>query len=195
MNKRGQFFIFSAVIIVSIIFSMATISNYAKVRNEPKNFYDYNYDLRKESNEVLDYGVYSGFREDTNISNFVRLVAEDIRDKDASANFLFAYGNNSTLSIENYGSDVASVSNGIDNFLISGGSLKIKSVVSIAGSSSEVYGSYRYLGGTGSKAIIYNANVLNITILNNTFSFPLTGDKQVIFMTQKEEGEEVYVFT
>ena len=55
-NKRGQFYILAAMIIVIVIAGFATINNYAKKRSIVK-LYDVGDELNIESSKVIDYGV------------------------------------------------------------------------------------------------------------------------------------------
>ena len=56
MNKRGQFFLVAAVIIVVIILGFISVSNYAKKEKYLK-IYDMKDELEIESQKVLDYGI------------------------------------------------------------------------------------------------------------------------------------------
>lgn len=59
MNKKAQFFILSAVIIASIIVSLASVKNYAATGDAPKKFYYYSQQLEDETGAVVDYALYS----------------------------------------------------------------------------------------------------------------------------------------
>ena len=59
MNKRGQFYIMAAILIVLALFGMASISTYAVVKPEPRTIYDLSKDLDRESYNVLEYGTYN----------------------------------------------------------------------------------------------------------------------------------------
>jgi hypothetical protein len=59
LNKCAQFFILSAVIMASIIVSLATIKNYVATGDAPKKFYYYSQQLEEETGAVVDYALYS----------------------------------------------------------------------------------------------------------------------------------------
>ena len=58
LNKRGQFYLLAAIIIITVIVGFAAISNYAKKKSSVK-LYDIKDELQIESGEVLEYGVSS----------------------------------------------------------------------------------------------------------------------------------------
>lgn len=59
MNKRGQFFILSAVIIASILVSLVSVRNSVTTGDAPKRFYYYSQQLDKESGAIVDYALYN----------------------------------------------------------------------------------------------------------------------------------------
>jgi hypothetical protein len=59
LNKRGQFFILSAVIIASIIVSMTALHNNVQMADTPKKFYYYSQQLNDEIGSVVNYALYS----------------------------------------------------------------------------------------------------------------------------------------
>lgn len=71
MNKRGQFFILSAVIISVIIVSMISVKNFVSVGDAPKKFYYYSDQLKDETGAVVDWALYNG-QDATNIGDFVQ---------------------------------------------------------------------------------------------------------------------------
>ena len=56
MNKRGQFYLIAAIVVIAIIIGFATISNYYKEKSSTK-IYDLGEEIGIESSEVLDYGT------------------------------------------------------------------------------------------------------------------------------------------
>lgn len=56
MNKRGQFYLVGAIVIVSLIIGFVTITNYTKQDSSTK-IYDLSEELGIESSQVLEYGL------------------------------------------------------------------------------------------------------------------------------------------
>lgn len=59
LNKRGQFFILSAVIIAAIIVSITSLHNTVTTADAPKKFYYYSQQLSEETGSVVNYALYS----------------------------------------------------------------------------------------------------------------------------------------
>jgi len=58
-NKRAQFYIIAAVIIISVIVGFAIYRNYAKIEKEQVRIYDLGKELGIETGYVYDYGIYN----------------------------------------------------------------------------------------------------------------------------------------
>ena len=101
-SKKGQFFLLAAVIISMVIVSLNLATNRATVRDEPESFYDFSYEVQRESGSVLDYDIYTNI-DGGSLEEFTDLAAKDARDKNPDAEFIFIYGNNQGMHIKNYG--------------------------------------------------------------------------------------------
>lgn len=62
-QKRGQFYLIAAIVIIAVIIGFVTISNYSK-REVSTKFYDLGKELEIESAQVLDYGTYNEYDHD-----------------------------------------------------------------------------------------------------------------------------------
>lgn len=60
MNKRGQFYLVAALIIITITASIVTYRSYIKTTPVSYKVYDLGNELDLETAEVLDYGIYTG---------------------------------------------------------------------------------------------------------------------------------------
>ena len=89
-NKKGQFYLLAAIIIITVIVGFAAISNYAKKKSSVK-IYDLKDELQIESGEVLEYGVsYSEEDLKKTIDDFIEKYQEYAgKDKD----LYFIFGN------------------------------------------------------------------------------------------------------
>ena len=195
MNRRGQFFLLAAVIISAVVISLGISANRATVSREPESFYDYSYEVQRETGAVIDYEIYSGFNDGANLSRFVDLLAEDIRDKDPGANFLFIYGDTEDgMNVTNYGAGDANVGGG--NFPGSGET--VFSSVYYGGTRSEVYqlaGEYDDNVGKGKIEGQYleEEDELAVEVSGHEFKFPVSRHRKVIFIMQKDVKDESYV--
>jgi hypothetical protein len=194
MEKRAQFFILAAVILSAIILSFGFTVNRATVNQEPENFHDYTYEVKRESGAVIDWELYSGFDEDANLTQFVELLAADTLDKYPDAKFLFVYGEPENLTYTNYGTDDAEV----NGETVPGGGAPIISYIQIDGNTVPVEGElsdYDSSVATGTISIGDNEN-LSITIsdYSQTIYFgDRKTDKRVIFAIQRYLDGDNYV--
>ena len=181
MNRRAQFFLLAAVIISAVVISLGITANRATVNREPGNFYDFSYEVKRETGAVLDYEIYSNV-EGGSLEDFVDLLADDIRDKNPDANFRFYYGNNTYLIERDF--EVA-------------GTMAISNIC-IGGSCQEVegdLGTYDETAGT----TVYDATDIGdsetfaVEVEGYEFSFPISRHRQVIFIMQKDVEDESFV--
>jgi len=199
MNKGAQFFLLAAVIISLVIISLGANINLARVSREPGSFYDFSYEVKREAGAVVDYEIYSGFEGDANLTQFVDLYATDIKDRDPNSDFLFIYGDNSSITLLNYGSeDVATSPSGGDSQTVPGAYGHIRSMIWSGSGSIPVDSDYEKYGSGSSKhtesALGANASV-EVEVSGNYYSFPVSKHKQVIFIMKKSEGngDERYI--
>ncbi|MBT6689859.1 hypothetical protein HN903_00870 [archaeon] len=103
MKKSGQFFLLAAVIISAVVISLGVTTNRAMVNEEPDSFYDFSYEVQREIGAVLDYGVYTDFEDDVNLSVFVDLLSDEIFEEDVDTEFIIIHINDSDdMSVQNH---------------------------------------------------------------------------------------------
>lgn len=190
INSKGQFFILAAIIISSIVFSLATVYNSVDFSREQESFYDLSYEIKQESAMVIDYGVVNGEDE---LPDFAEVAAG--YSESEGVELVFIYGNSSGVLVDNYGVD-----DGEDSFgnKISGGGKISSSVITMSVGSAEV-------GQTTSTAVkIFNKNhqvsvpvsgsgVVKISINDQDYKFSLMDNKQFFMIVKKSIGEEEYI--
>lgn len=189
MKKRGQFFLLAAVIISVVVLSLGVTTNQAIFSEEPKNFYDFSYEVKREVSAVSEYEVYSNIDDSTNLDDFVDALSEDIKERSPESDFVFIYGDeDESLKIRAYGNVEASV-DGED--VSSTNSLSKDKVClgnfcqGLSGGISDFVDSSTV--NTGDKDDIF------VTFKGNNYKFPSFRNKQVLFIIQKNVGDESYV--
>jgi len=98
INKRGQFYLLAAIIIIGVIIGFVAISNYAERRAAIK-IYDLKEELEIESANVLDYGTYSELNEtqmEVLIKHFIEQYAA------YEENIYFIFGDEQKINIIGY---------------------------------------------------------------------------------------------
>jgi len=173
-NKRGQFYIIAALIIVIIITGFAGLGTYAIVTPDPKTIQSLSKDLKQENPKIIDYGIYN--EEDLNqlLTDFTGTeFAPYFLKKTDNANIVFIYGDKNNLKAVQY--DTESTGTITANF---------------GGSSSWID-----LTGTYAKEIqiIPSGNEIEVTILNKIYRFNLIEGELFYFVMVQEKEDETYV--
>ena len=94
MQKKAQFYLIAAIIIVSIIIGLATITNYVITKEKPVKFYDLTGEISEESYRVVEYILVS---DEEVTKNFTEIVARYI--KEDVDNFAVLYGNENEANL------------------------------------------------------------------------------------------------
>ncbi|NCN99032.1 hypothetical protein COU62_01355 [Candidatus Pacearchaeota archaeon CG10_big_fil_rev_8_21_14_0_10_35_219] len=98
MNKRGQFFILAAIIVIAIVSGLAGIANYASAGSEQEAFYDLSREVGFETKRVLDWGVFNEENVDVLTEGFLYEYANYIATEREEV--LFVYADEESLEIE-----------------------------------------------------------------------------------------------
>ncbi|MCH7525503.1 MAG: DEAD/DEAH box helicase family protein [Bacteroidetes bacterium] len=102
MNKRGQFFLIAAVVIVGIVISLSQVANSVKVNDDDKAFYDLSEEIGFETKRVLDYGVFNS----KNLDDLTKDFLVKYKDYIAQEEVLFIYGDTNNLQALFFESEV-----------------------------------------------------------------------------------------
>ena len=100
-NRKGQFYLIAAIIIIAIIIGFAAIKNYTQ-RKEVIKLYDLGEELGIESKNVLDYGTYNEFNENEMedlLTDFVEGYANYTAE---GKNLYFIFGNSKKINVMAY---------------------------------------------------------------------------------------------
>jgi len=176
MEKKGQFYLIAAIIIVMIIVSLSTITNYITVSKKPEKFYDLSKELSEESSRVVEYGVYN--EEDTAelIANFTRdYFVGYAAEKTDSTELVFIYGREGDISATVYKKESSggiSITYGSSTITVPAGK---KFIISSFGS------------GSGTE--------IEVELLGKDYNFNLNQGENFFFVIAKGSGEEKYVAT
>ncbi len=180
MNKRGQLFLLAAVIISMVVLSLGVTINRAIVTSEPEEFYEFSYEVKRESSAALDYEIYTVEDDEggseIDLEEFIITLTENVRNKEPDANFVIIYGSTttgititgewdddvSTSTISYGGSFVALEDDEIDTTILS-----VEDLIGV----SEIV----------------------VEIGGESLSFSITEYYQIIFIIQKDVEDEVYI--
>jgi hypothetical protein len=95
MNKRGQFYLIAAVIIVGILVAAAGVSNYVRTRQVDTDIKDLEEELRLESENIVNSGMFN----DEELGEKLEIFAEQYAEYIGSEyDLLFVYGDEETIA-------------------------------------------------------------------------------------------------
>lgn len=175
MNKRGQFYIIAALIIVAAISGLTAVSTYAITRPEPKVIESMGEDLNSEGSRIVDFGILNKTNPNEILESFTKEeFAPYFLQKTENANILFVFGNRTSLFGIRYREEVTG-----------------KISASIGGRSSW------YITNPYSEKIDINVQPsdesIKVNLLNNTYQFELMDNEMFYFIIGQEKEGEVYV--
>jgi len=172
-NKKAQFYLVAAIIIVMIISGIASVKTYAIITSEPKSIQEVSGELREENPRIVDYGIYNDKEITKIVENFNSNFSEYFLKKTENANIVFIYGNKTDLYSIQY-----------NNF-------STGSVFATVGGSAPTWANPTYISNITRLTSLYGDSV-NVNILNRNFSFNITSNEMFYFViTQEKEGEIV----
>ncbi len=103
-NKRGQFFLLAAVIIISGIVAIASIKTFVSETGTKtqEKIYDLSKELGYESVKVIDFGIFNQTYGEELMDDWIGRYTNYSKDKDEITEWLFVYGNTSKIIITNF---------------------------------------------------------------------------------------------
>ena len=193
MNKRGQFYIIAAIIIVIAIAAITSIRTYTVTKSKPETITDLGKMLNLEGAKVVDYGIYNAgkpFKEGNPVT--VQNVLDDFQtsylkpyfeEKLKGAEIILVYSDpsnpNNPVSI----SSIKSTSTG--TIEISGTETSGEERMDLQPLSTEAY---RVSNIPGS-----NRKKIDLTLLDDPYSIELGPNEIFYFAIAQEQGGERYV--
>jgi hypothetical protein len=196
MNKKGQFFILSAVIIASIIVGLATTKNYVSTGDAPKKFYYYSQQLEDETGAVVDYALYNDPNGDDpsikqNLDSFLQLSIDRALQSDPNMEIFACYSNATTpgyLICQNNGTTSMVINTSLDDS------------ITVAGSKSPVklYGDFGDEILSSASIFIANKNLITVTSVGGrAFNIPIQSSSvqrsQFYFMLKMNTSSGDYI--
>ena len=100
-DKKGQFYLLSAIVIIGVMTGFAAVSNYTK-KKEVIKVYDVGEELGIEGENVLDYGIYNQYDEQAMqelLANFSETYYQYVEE---GKNVYFIFGNADRVIILGY---------------------------------------------------------------------------------------------
>ena len=101
INKSGQFFLLAAVVISAVVLSLGLTANQAKIKKEPKDFFDSSQNIGEEAGAVISYLILDPTGGD--LQEFINDTAESLRDEDKNIEIVVLNGSYGGVTIQNHG--------------------------------------------------------------------------------------------
>ena len=98
MNKRGQFYIVAAVILVIVLIGFVSVRNFANVKPEETTVYDLKKELGLETGKVVDFAIYNRNETDVVVENWTEVYVKGKSNEEVD-NWIFVYGNNNQITV------------------------------------------------------------------------------------------------
>lgn len=196
MQKKGQFYIISTLIIIAVIIGLVTAVNYIKKPKEPVKFYDLSEDYEAETTKIVDYGVYSKQNVPVEIEEFTEKFSEYAEEKDPNVQIIYLYGDKDNLQVFNYGKEEAKVISSSTGTTIPGGSIETMSKINVE------YGEQQFSRDVEEK-MKYFKNIketissagqwIQIEIAGIVHNFNLADEDNFYYILKTESGKEVHI--
>jgi len=175
-NKKGQFYLVAAIIIVLAISGIASVKTYTNIKSEPRKIQDIGSELKEETTRIVDYGVYSKQNLTKILNNFTDSeFAPYFLKKTENTNIVFIYGDADELySVQYFPKDTGTI------------------YASLGGASAQ----WSTIGTYVNRTRITDADgdkIVTVTILNRNFDFEIKENEMFYFLITQEKEGEVYV--
>jgi hypothetical protein len=176
-NKRAQYFLISAIIIVLILSGFASIKTYAIIHSEPKQIKELNSELNEEGIRIIDYGIYEKKNLSSLLTNFTgNEFAPYFLQKTSATNILFIYGDSAQVELLQYNpEDTGTVSATIGSGTINWKTASIYANITSIDVSSLI------------------DNKVKVNIFNKSYEFNVGQGQVFYFLIEEEKSGEVYI--
>ncbi len=170
-NKKGQFYLIAAVIIIAMVFGITALVNQAK----KQEFTEIQYageELAIEAEAVLDYAIKN---EPTDINGRLETFTKNYSDYSNVENLYFVFGNTDSVSVAAYRHTLPAI------------------IIVNAGEDNE---SLEILNATYTKEDYTPVgNIVTLTINEIPYEFELKDGTNFYFITSESDEEQEYIIT
>jgi hypothetical protein len=190
-QKRGQFFILAAVIIVSLLAGIFFYANQTFLQESAGGVYSLKEEIAGETDRVIDYGVYNG---ESHLEGFIQNMSTSLISRTPDLELVFFYSDGTNLNILNRGeSNVTFVDSTNQRHNVPGISREDRAEIGFGNTRVGVESPVLVSITPVSLAVV--GDNLEYTIGENTFSSKLLDGENFYFVIRKQIGEELYVAT
>lgn len=176
LNKKGQFYLVAAILIVMIISGIASIKTYAIIKSEPRKIKDISSELKEETSRIIDYGIYNAQDLILLLNSFDANFSEYFLKKTEETNIIFIYGNKSKLYSVQYSDQYTGT------------------VFATIGQVSPTWNvAEPIINRTLINVNEYSDNILTIRILERDFDFEVRDGEMFYFLITQKQEDEIFI--
>jgi hypothetical protein len=190
-GKRAQFYLIAAAIIIFILVSLATISNYISVRKEPQKLYDIGDVLQREGAKVVEYATINGTSSNILIQRYLSVYRSYLETNlNEDFDLIIFYGGINLTGNSISASRFTRASLGDISISIPGGTTYVTGGTNVVINNSE----WSLTTNQGQK-------IVNVTIISNrtgqgfSTNVPILPDNNFVFVMTSSDGFNNYIRT
>jgi hypothetical protein len=165
MNKRGQFYLIAALVVVSILIGFITITNSSSNQGNQK-IYNLQEEIGLESMNVLDYGNNNSLTTNE-MQTLLTDFSENYINNSQDSNFYFVFGTNQTVRLVAY--------------------QKTEVPLNFSGTSQNIVPGAIYITDVSP-----NGNSITLNVNNNPYTFDLYSEEKFYYVLYNLNNGEVY---
>ena len=200
MEKRGQFYIIFAVIIIIVVLGLVTTVNYAVKMKSPVKFYDMSADYEAETTNIIDYGVFSPTMTDEQIKAQIKSFSDEFltyaQEKDPNLQLVYIYGDATGITVDNYAIEGGEIRTASTTTGMEAGGENVESTISIQ------YGDKTFTRDVEEKMrnfkevrqdIVNPGGWVEVELAGVIYSFDLKTNEAFYYVVATRSGEEYHV--
>jgi hypothetical protein len=171
MNKKGQFFLAAAVVVILILIGLSSVYTYVRSSEEDLTLQQLSRELNYESSQVLDNGIFKSLNKNQINENIINLTSV-YSNSNPESDLIFVYGNKEEATILVYNNtesgSIGINTGGIDSIELSAVTRNLKSAIFPPGPDDKI----------------------SISIKNISYDFQLREGENFYLVIKKDKGDE-----
>lgn len=96
MNKRGQFFLLAAIVIIGVVFGLSRIYTTIEAPTEDSTIYDLTNEIRYEANTIIDSGIFNAVDKQQRDDN-IESLTDHYASRNLGSDFVIIHGNQTDM--------------------------------------------------------------------------------------------------
>ncbi len=193
INKRGQFFLLAAIILISLIAGIFLYSNQVFLQESKGGIESLKQEVAGETGAVIDYGLYKG---EDKLEDFIGQMSGNLLTRN-SPDLIFFYGNGTQLKVLNLGENNITYDLSGTEEVCPGIKQNVTTTIGVAGFEAGIRVDLTTLEASNLVCIVplNSLEKIEFKVNGTDYTIPLNTGKNFYFVIKKEQGTDVYVAT